>query len=365
MARRVPERQQMASALEREKVVVVAADLGCRRHQADDLDAVERDLALRQHRALNGPCKLELGRLSPVLGLARFGEALLVLALALARPLAVERGADTRLEQHRVERFREVVVRAELDAARDALGLAERGEHDDPNLAHPLVGLDPAKHLVTVHLGHHDVEQDEVESTGLEQLERLGAARGRHDEVPLALEVSREHVAVELDVVDDEQHARPRPVRGEAGAARDVGGPGGMRGVRVGGRLACDEFVQPPARRADSFHVRLGLGRERSGGAGGERVRAREQVDGGARERVPDVAREPLGRRREARRVERRGAQVGVDAREHRGALRADGGNTVAEPLMFGVLEVLDQHLAVAENGVERCAKVVPRFCEE
>ena len=45
-----------------------------------------------------------------------------------------------------------------------------------------VVGLQALEHLVAVHLGHHDVEQDQIERPARDQLERL-AAVGRDRDV--------------------------------------------------------------------------------------------------------------------------------------------------------------------------------------
>ena len=56
--------------------------------------------------------------------------------------------------------------------------------------------LMPPEHLVAVHLGHHHVEEHEVEPARREQVERFPPARRGDDEVALPLEVASEHVAV-------------------------------------------------------------------------------------------------------------------------------------------------------------------------
>ena len=44
-----------------------------------------------------------------------------------------------------------------------------------------MVGLDPLEQLQPVHLGHHDVEQQQVERLGLQVLEQmLAAGNGQH-----------------------------------------------------------------------------------------------------------------------------------------------------------------------------------------
>ena len=58
-----------------------------------------------------------------------------VLGLPVVQALALERGADARPEQHRVERLRQIVLGAELDAADHAVQLRDRRDHDHRHVA--------------------------------------------------------------------------------------------------------------------------------------------------------------------------------------------------------------------------------------
>src|SRR3954453_4109754 len=54
-------------------------------------------------------------------------------------------------------------------------------DHHDRDERGPLVRPDPAAHLVAVHAWHQDVEEDEVDRMGVQEVEGLLAAgRGEH-----------------------------------------------------------------------------------------------------------------------------------------------------------------------------------------
>ena len=86
-----------------------------------------------------------------------------IFLLALAPALALEAGIDAGAQEHEVERLRQVVLGARLDAADHRLGLAQARDHDHRDAVEPLVGLQPLEHLEAVHVGHQQVEEDEVE----------------------------------------------------------------------------------------------------------------------------------------------------------------------------------------------------------
>ena len=63
----------------------------------------------------------------------------------------------------------------------------------------------PAQHLIAVDLGHHHVEQDDVEAFLVEPRDRLLSVFGNLDiGVALKLEVEHKRVAVVVVVIDDQ-----------------------------------------------------------------------------------------------------------------------------------------------------------------
>ena len=102
------------------------------------------------------------------------------------------------------------------------------GDDDDRQVRGRLGGLDPAERLVAVHLGHLEVEQDDVDARralGLEQVHGRPAVLGLDDLVALRLERAREDGPIEPRVVDDEDAAvlaRSRCLACRHGAARSA-----------------------------------------------------------------------------------------------------------------------------------------------
>ena len=77
----------------------------------------------------------------------------------LARP--AKRRLHARNELHRIERFRDVVVRARSQAEHLVRRHRLRGEHDDAHAARSAFGAQTLAHLIAVELRHHDVQDDE------------------------------------------------------------------------------------------------------------------------------------------------------------------------------------------------------------
>ena len=116
------------------------------------------------------------------------GELADQLALLIAKALLLETRRDAGVQQNRVDRLRQVVLCAHLDALHHAVQLVERGGHDHRDVPEMRIVLQLGKDLVAVELGHQDVEQHQVEALLTQQLERLPAVLRVGDRVPLLLE---------------------------------------------------------------------------------------------------------------------------------------------------------------------------------
>ena len=99
------------------------------------------------------------------------------LALVVAQSFLGERRLDAGLEDLRIDGLRQVVGGAHPDAADDAVELVDARDHDDRHVAQRIVGLERGQRLVPVHLGHHDVEQDEVDRFRARVAQRARALR--------------------------------------------------------------------------------------------------------------------------------------------------------------------------------------------
>ncbi len=152
-----------------------------------------------------------------------------------------ELGLDPREHHREVERLRHVVVRPQAQRLHHVLGRVPGGGHDDREVG--LRDLPPhaLQHVDAREAGHHDVEQHEVERLPGEAGEGpLPALRHLDREAP-APQPAREHVAVELVVVHDEEpdargvERRSRhPRRGERDRRLVARGRGGSS-TRAGG----------------------------------------------------------------------------------------------------------------------------------
>jgi len=117
---------------------------------------------------------------------------------------APQDGADAGEELTRIERLCHIVVGAELEAD-NAVGLAVAGGEEDERDG--VAAAQFAAQREAIIARHHDVEDDDVETTGLQRLEHLLAVAGlRHPHRMLGQE-ARQHGA-DLAIVIDDQDMR-------------------------------------------------------------------------------------------------------------------------------------------------------------
>lgn len=123
-------------------------------------------------------------------------------ALEIPQPLLFEAGADARAQLGRIEGFGQVILGAGVEAAHDARRLVQRRDHDHRESGGPRRRLDPLQDLVAVDLGHHQVEQDQVERALRQQFQCLEAAGRGLDLMAEALEAARQDSEILRRVVD-------------------------------------------------------------------------------------------------------------------------------------------------------------------
>ena len=150
----------------------------------------------------------------------------------IAQAFLLDRCVYPGTQQGGIERLRQVIHRAELDATNDAVELVERRDDDDRQLVQAVGGVEALKHLVAVADRHHDVEQDKIEGVICDQFEGcLAVGSDLGVVVALALQAADQQVAVVLDVVYDKD-ARRLP--------RDVFAGGGTSGFGGDWCSSCD-----------------------------------------------------------------------------------------------------------------------------
>ena len=136
-----------------------------------------------------------------------FSEFRCVAQLAVAGALLAQAGPDAGAQQGGVERLGQIVGRPHLDAAHDAVRFVQGGDHDDGQPLRPGVVLDARKHLIAVHVRHHDIQQDDVEGLLGQCAQRFSSARRRDGPVALFLQAAGQNVPVLLVIVHDEHQA--------------------------------------------------------------------------------------------------------------------------------------------------------------
>ena len=120
----------------------------------------------------------------------------------------VRPGVDPRAEDHRVERLREIVVGADLDATDDTLRVVDGGDHDHRDVTGTGRRLQPLEDGDAVELGHDDVEEHDVDRLLGEELERLRAVRCGAYRMAVLLEEASEQLPADAVVVGDEDGGR-------------------------------------------------------------------------------------------------------------------------------------------------------------
>ena len=112
--------------------------------------------------------------------------------------------AHARQQFVRVKRLGHVVHRPELEPAHDVAGVGFRREEDDGDVTPRRHGLDALAGLEPVHFRHHHVQQDQVGTDLLENLQGLSAIGGDMQQVPIFAQHRRQRLNVGRGVFDNE-----------------------------------------------------------------------------------------------------------------------------------------------------------------
>ena len=84
--------------------------------------------------------------------------------LLVAQTFLLHARTNTRFQQHRIERLRQVILGAGFDAAHDAGHVVERRDHDDRYVADRGIIVVAREHRKTVETRHHHVEQYQIDA---------------------------------------------------------------------------------------------------------------------------------------------------------------------------------------------------------
>ena len=121
--------------------------------------------------------------------------------LAVAQPFFFEACADTASQQDPIERFGEVVLRAQLNALHHAAELVQGRDHNHRNITQPDVFLHVSQRFETVQFRHHDIEQNEIARVSLENRENFFTVPCIDWFMTLGLQVPPQHVAICIIIV--------------------------------------------------------------------------------------------------------------------------------------------------------------------
>src|SRR5690606_11749501 len=139
---------------------------------------------------------------------------LLVDATVLVLEVATAQlGSEARLEDVEVGRFREVIVRARVDALDHGGGIVAGREHDQGDVA-PLGGLlDGAARVLAREAGHDQVEEDAVDPLSRQELERFVSGARQEDVIALLPQLLSEALEENRAVVDGQKPLRDEGAR--------------------------------------------------------------------------------------------------------------------------------------------------------
>jgi hypothetical protein len=131
----------------------------------------------------------------------------LLLGLVVER-LDAQHRLDPGHQGRLVDGLGQILVGARLEPGHDVLRVGFGGHQDDRDEGEVAVALEVLADLDAVHLGHHDVEQDQVRLPFAGERQAFLAVAGRVDLVAVDRKPGFEDVAVGRVVVDDENVRR-------------------------------------------------------------------------------------------------------------------------------------------------------------
>ena len=112
---------------------------------------------------------------------------------------------DPRRDHAPVERLGDVVVRTAVQCRNHVVAPGERRRHDHGQLGDRSCAANRLQGLKAVEVGHHHVEEDEIEGLFLDHLQRGPSARGLGHLVSGAGEPAAQQLAIRRFVVDEQQ----------------------------------------------------------------------------------------------------------------------------------------------------------------
>ena len=200
LARHVAHAETESIRIQFEDVVEVAAHLPCGLELRVDTDGGGLREVAGEHGHLDLASGVQLLLHALLVSLDDLVGASEVRQVLLQRELCT----DTGLHDGRRDGLGQVVCGPQVQPLGLVLLLAHGRDEDDRDVLGGIVLLELTADFIAVHLGHHDVQEDQVRGArGACRLERLRSVDGGHDLV-VRLEQIGQHVDVEPLVVDDQ-----------------------------------------------------------------------------------------------------------------------------------------------------------------
>jgi hypothetical protein len=131
-----------------------------------------------------------------------------ILLFIVTQPLLLDAGREAGFQQGKLEILGQKILCPQLDGLDHAVHfLVQRRDDDDRQVAGTGGGLEGLQHLEAIHLGHHDIEQHQVERGACEQGQRFGAAADRFHPIAEGFDGFPEFGPHQGGIVDDENTA--------------------------------------------------------------------------------------------------------------------------------------------------------------
>jgi len=127
-------------------------------------------------------------------------------ALVVAPRLSFEQSMDTRTQQHLVERFEQIVIRAKFDASRNQIEIASAGDDSHWYVANRRVLVELSQYLEPAHIwiGAVEVDQDQTEHLMRKVFQCFLPVGGDRHPLPLALQEANEQRPIVIIVSNDQ-----------------------------------------------------------------------------------------------------------------------------------------------------------------
>jgi len=137
---------------------------------------------------------------------------------------------DTGAHLDRIKRLGDEIDGAQIDAAGVVSGIVQAGEKDDGQIPGGRFTAQMLADRKAVHLGHHDIEKDQVRAAVASQSQGIGRFGGADELVIGAAERGGQHLQAARFVID-EQDGGARHKQRIVGCRRRVNVPGARHGA--------------------------------------------------------------------------------------------------------------------------------------